>query len=66
MWLQMPCQRCHEEGSNATITTLVPDWYQEVVASYDKGSWTTELIEQLSIDKNSRQGYTYHNGLIRY
>ena len=58
--------RCYEEGDCAAITTQVPDWYQEVTTSYNKGAWTRELLEQLSLDKNNRQGYTICNGLMRY
>ena len=58
--------RCHEEGSSVAITAFVPDWYQKVPASYERGEWTKELLEQLSIDDNSKPRYTILNGLLRY
>lgn len=54
--------RRFEEGTFATITSVVPNWYQEVTASYEFADW--ELLEQLTFDSSSRLGYTMANGLI--
>jgi len=48
------------------ISTVVLDWLQEVIDSYLKGEWTKGLLEQLSINVNSRPNYTLINGVIRY
>jgi len=57
--------RCFE-GASTTITSIIPDRYQEVTTSYEKGGWTKELLEQLILNPNSRQGFTLSNGLMRY
>ena len=58
--------RCHEEDSSATITSVIPDWYQEVTSSYEADESTEELFQQLVVDHSAKPGYTLTNGLIRY
>lgn len=38
----------------------------EVTSSYSQGEWTKTLMEQLTIDPDSRSGFTLKNGLLRY
>jgi len=57
---------CHEEGSSAAIIVITPDWYQEVVTSYEGDEKIKELLEQLILDPNGRPGYTLTKGVIRY
>ena len=35
----------HEEGMIAAISTVIPNWLQEVTDSYKKGDWTKRLLE---------------------
>ena len=58
--------RCLEEGSVAVITTIVPDWCQEVAASYTSSEKTQELLQQLVVDPSSKPSYTLTNGMIRH
>ena len=37
--------KCYEEGSSAAITTVVPNWCQEVVSSYKANENTKELLQ---------------------
>ncbi|XP_052185262.1 uncharacterized protein LOC127796896 [Diospyros lotus] len=49
----------------AAITTVVLDWFQEIIESYQKGTWAKELLERLSINGNCGPDYVLTNGLIR-
>ena len=41
--------RCHEEGDLAVMTTMVPEWYQEVVDSYEGDNKIKVVIEKLTM-----------------
>ena len=58
--------RCQEEGELSAISTLVPDWYQELASSYESDEGLKQLLGQLVLDPTSRWGYTLRNGMIRY
>lgn len=57
--------RCLEEGSAVAISTIVPDWCQEIAASYLSSDKTRELLQQLAVNPSSKPGYTLSNGMIR-
>ena len=58
--------RCYEEGDSVALTIVVPDWYREVASSYETDKNIQDLLQQLVVDPNARQGYTLTNGLIKY
>jgi len=58
--------RCHEERSLATITIIVLGWCQDVMASYEGDEKVKELLEQLAMGSNGKEGYALVGGMIRY
>ena len=57
---------CLEDGGTVAITALTLDWFLEVTSSYSQGEWTKMLMKQLTIDPDSRSGFTLKNGVLRY
>lgn len=43
-----------------------PVWLEEIVASYDQDDKAIELLQQLSIDPESKHNFQLRNGLLRY
>ena len=58
--------RCKEEGLTASITAVIPSWCKEVTSSYEGNEGLQTLLEQLIVDPDSKPGYSYTNGVIRY
>ena len=58
--------RCREEGLTASIMAVIPTWCKEVASSYEGDEKLQMLLEQLIIDPDSKPGYSYTNGVIRY
>jgi len=50
--------RCYEAGHAAALMVVVPDWHREVVLSYETDESIQELLQQLVVDPNAKQGYT--------
>ena len=40
-------------------TSVIPDWLQEVTASYASSVWVQDLLTQLSINPTNKPGYTF-------
>jgi len=58
--------RCHEEGSLITITILVPEWFQEIIASYEGDEKVKALLERAAINRDEGEEYSLVGGLLRY
>ena len=58
--------RCHEEGSLITITTLVPECCQEIIASYEGDEKVKALLERATINRDEGGDYFLVGGLLRY
>ena len=48
------------------ISQVQPQWVQEVINSYVTDSRAQELLSQLAVHTPNDQGYSLHQGLIRY
>jgi hypothetical protein len=48
------------------ISTVIPQWIQQVTQSYESDSKCSDIISKLSIDSQAVQNFTYTNGLLRY
>ena len=53
--------RRKEGGSCQAISTLIPDWVKEIVASYE----AKDIITRLSIHPTNQSSYTL-SGLLKY
>lgn len=58
--------RCHEEGSSAAITEVIPQWYLEVIDSYNGDERLKPLLEGLALGVDVGKGYTLNQGMLRY
>ena len=58
----------HCQGSQELIAILVskPEWLEVVVESYLQDPQAKELLTQLSISSPDAQGYSLHDGVIKY
>ena len=58
--------RCHEEGSAATIITVIPKWCQEVIDNYEGDEKVKEILERLAVGPKEADEYTLVEGMLRY
>lgn len=58
--------RCHEEGSLAAMTKVVPHWYHEVIDSYEGDEKLKPMLEGLTLGADVEKGYTLNKGMLRY
>lgn len=58
--------RCHEKGSLVTITTLVPEWCQEIIVSYERDEKVKALLERVAINRDEGRDYSLVGGLLRH
>ena len=58
--------RCYEEGYTTALTMVTPNWYKEVEESYERDKKMKELKEQLTLNSNSKPGYTLNQGIMRH
>jgi len=57
---------CHEEGSSAAMTKVVPQWYQEVIDNHEGDEKLKPLLEGLTLGADVGNGYTLNKGMLRY
>jgi len=55
-----------EKGETTTITTVIPEWYQEVANSYESDESVKEILEQLVLDPNSKKWHALQNEVLQY
>ena len=58
--------RCHEEGSVAAITTVIPEWCQEVIDNYEEDEHVKKILERLVVEPKDVEGYTLVEEMLRY
>ena len=57
--------RCHEEGSVAAISQVIPEWYNEVIDSYGEDEKIKGIIKKLTVGTQGEGEYTLSGGLLR-
>ena len=45
---------------------MVPEWYQEVIDSYEGDNKIKAVLEKLTIGAQETEGYTLNQGLLRF
>jgi len=58
--------RCHEKGSLVAITTLVLEWCQEIITSYEGDEKVKALLEKVVVSREERDEYSLVGGMLRY
>jgi hypothetical protein len=54
------------EESCLALSTVVPQWCDDVIAGYSSDPQAQSYIEQLVLSPNSVSNFSYQNGLLRY
>lgn len=54
------------QGQSFALSVASPVWLQEVLNSYAVDSYAQHLLTELAISSPNAQGYSLHDGLIRY
>jgi hypothetical protein len=58
--------RCPQSEELAAISVSKPRWLEIILESYITDSQAKELLTQLSIASPNEQGYSLHDGIIKY
>lgn len=48
------------------VTSLVPNWIQAVIASYNQDTVAQDLLSKLALDSAAVPNFTMQSGLLRY
>jgi hypothetical protein len=59
-------RRHHDSSQHFALSTMTPQWLDEVVAGYQQDPVTAELVTKLSIAPEVVPHFTLHNGLLRF